>query len=159
MALNVGDTAPDFEAHADNGSTLKLSEILKEKEVVLYFYPKDETPGCTAEACSFRDHWDDIKGLGAEVIGVSSDSTEAHKKFKEHHKLQFTLVSDQGKEIRLKYGVKGSILPPRTTFVISKDGRIVHVYNSQMNAKHHVEEAISALKKHRNGASSTAAQQ
>lgn len=147
MALNVGDSAPDFEAQSDSGSTLRLSDVLREKEVVLYFYPKDETPGCTAEACSFRDQWDDIRELGAEVIGVSSDSTETHKKFKEHHRLQFTLVSDQDKVIRRLYDVKGSILPPRTTFVISKDGKIVHVYNSQMNAKHHVEEALSALKK------------
>lgn len=147
MALNIGDSAPDFEAQTDNGDKLKLSEVLKEKEVILYFYPKDETPGCTAEACTFRDNWDSIRELGAEVIGVSSDTTESHRKFKENHKLQFTLVSDQGKEIRRLYDVKGSILPPRTTFVISRDGKIVHVYNSQMNAKHHVDEALSALKK------------
>ncbi len=159
MALNIGDTAPDFEASTDSGASIKLSELLKEKEVVLYFYPKDETPGCTAEACSFRDHWDDIKELGAEVIGVSSDSTDSHKKFKDHHKLQFTLVSDPEKEIRRKYDVKGSILPPRTTFVISRSGKIAHVYNSQMNAKHHVDEAISALKKIREDAERQASQQ
>ncbi len=147
MALNIGDEAPDFEALTDSGNKLRLSEILKGNEVVLYFYPKDETPGCTAEACSFRDSWDDLKDLGATVVGVSSDSTDSHRKFKEHHKLQFTLVSDQGKEIRRLYDVKGSILPPRTTFVISRNGKIAHVYNSQMNAKHHVEEAITALKK------------
>ncbi len=159
MALNAGDTAPDFEAQTDSGSKLRLSNILREKEVVLYFYPKDETPGCTAEACSFRDHWDDIKELGAEVIGISSDSSESHKKFKEHHQLQFTLVSDGDKEIRRKYDVKGSILPPRTTFVISRDGKIAHVYNSQMNAKHHVEEALNALKKLRIVGGKQAAQQ
>lgn len=159
MALNIGDNAPDFEAHTDSGASLKLSEVLKKGEVVLYFYPKDETPGCTAEACSFRDQWEDIRELGAEVIGVSSDSAEAHKKFKENHKLQFTLVSDQGKEIRKLYDVKGSILPPRTTFVISREGKIVHVYNSQMNAKHHVDEAIAALKRIRSGEGKQAAQQ
>lgn len=156
--MNVGETAPDFEAHTDSGANLRLSDILREKEVVLYFYPKDETPGCTAEACSFRDHWEDIKALGAEVIGVSSDSSEAHRKFKEHHKLQFTLVSDDGKEIRRKYDVKGSILPPRTTFIISKEGKVVHVYNSQMNAKHHVEEALTALKKLKDSGNQPAAQ-
>ena len=159
MALNIGDRAPDFEAHTDSGAKIRLSEILMNREVVLYFYPKDETPGCTAEACSFRDHWDDIKELGAEVIGVSSDSEDSHKKFKDHHKLQFTLVSDPNKEIRRMYDVKGSILPPRTTFVISKDGKIIHVYNSQMNAKHHVDEAIYALKKMHEGTDKPASQQ
>lgn len=151
MALKVGEIAPDFEAPTDRNVTVKLSEILKEKEVVLYFYPKDETPGCTAEACSFRDSWETIKDMGAEVIGVSSDTPEAHRKFRDHHDLQFTLVSDVGKSIREKYGVKGSILPPRTTFVISRDGRIAHVFNSQMAPRRHVEEAISALKALKDG--------
>ncbi len=147
MVLKVGEKAPDFEAVSDDGSIVKLSNILKEKEVVLYFYPKDETPGCVAEACSFRDEWESIKEMNAEVLGVSSDSTESHKKFKAHHNLQFTLLSDPKKEIRSKYDVKGSIMPPRTTFVISKDGTISHVFNSQINAKRHVKEAIEALKK------------
>lgn len=147
MALQVGDKAPDFEAITDEQKTVRLSEILKEKEVILYFYPKDETPGCTAEACSFRDGWEEIRDMGAEILGVSSDSVESHKKFKEHHNLQFTLLSDPNKELRIKYDVKGSILPPRTTFVISKEGIIVHVFNSQLNAKTHVTEAINALKK------------
>lgn len=147
MVLNIGDVAPDFEAESDNGSVVKLSDVLKEKEVILYFYPKDETPGCVAEACSFRDEWESIKEMGAEVLGVSSDSTESHKKFKEHHNLQFTLLSDPRKEIRVKYDVRGSIIPPRTTFVISKDGKIAHVFNSQINARKHVVEALGALKK------------
>lgn len=147
MALKVGDKAPDFEAKTDGDQTIRLSDLLMEKEVVLYFYPKDETPGCTAEACSFRDEWKTIKDMGAEVLGVSSDSAESHRKFKERHNLQFTLLSDQDKTLRESYGVKGSILPPRTTFVISKDGTIIHVYNSQMNARRHVEEAIMALRK------------
>lgn len=147
MALKVGEEAPDFEAVSDDGSVVKLSDILKEKEVVLYFYPKDETPGCTAEACSFRDEWGGIKELNAEVFGVSSDRTESHRKFKDHHNLQFTLLSDPKKEIRAKYDVKGSIIPPRTTFVISRDGTIAHVFNSQINAKRHVKEAIEALQK------------
>lgn len=147
MVLKAGEKAPDFEAVSDDGSVVKLSEVLKEREVILYFYPKDETPGCTAEACSFRDEWESIREMNAEVLGVSSDSTESHKKFKEHHNLQFTLLSDPKKEIRVKYDVKGSIMPPRTTFVISKDGTIAHVFNSQINAKRHVKEAIGALQK------------
>lgn len=147
MALNVGDKAPDFEAITDEDKKVRLSEILKEKEVILYFYPKDETPGCVAEACSFRDEWDAIKGMGAEVFGVSSDSSESHRKFKNHHGLQFTLLSDPRKELRVKYDVKGTLLPPRTTFVISRDGTIVHVYNSQVNAKAHAKEALGALER------------
>ncbi len=147
MALKVGDKAPDFEATTDEQKTIRLSDVLKEKEVILYFYPKDETPGCKAEACSFRDEWEGIRDMGAEILGVSSDSVESHQKFKEHHKLQFTLLSDPDRELRVKYDVKGSILPPRTTFVISKEGNIVHVFNSQLNARAHVTEAISALKK------------
>lgn len=147
MVLKSGEKAPDFEAVSDDGRKIKLSEILKKKEVILYFYPKDETPGCTAEACSFRDDWDLFNEMGAEVLGVSSDSVQSHKKFKEHHDLQFTLLSDPDKEIRIKYGVKGSILPPRTTFIISRDGTIFHVFNSQINAKMHVKEAMDALKR------------
>lgn len=147
MALKIGDKAPDFDAISDAGSTVTLSKTLKNGPVVLYFYPKDETPGCTAEACSFRDKWSDIKELGATVFGVSSDSVESHVKFKENRSLPFTLLSDPGKTIRKLYGATGTIIPPRVTFVIDSGGTIVHVYNSQMNARNHSTEAISALKK------------
>jgi peroxiredoxin Q/BCP len=144
--LKVGDKAPDFSALADNGEKISLSEKLKDGSVVLYFYPKDETPGCTAEACSFRDNWDEIRKLGATVIGVSSDSVESHKKFKNNRKLQFTLVSDESKEIRKLYGATGTLIPPRVTFVIGGDGIIREVYNSQLNATKHVEIALNSLK-------------
>lgn len=147
MALKAGEKAPDFEALTDTNEKLRLSEILKEKEVILYFYPKDETPGCTAEACSFRDEWENIRDMGAEVIGVSSDSPDSHTKFRQKHNLQFTLVSDSDRSIRDMYDVRGTLLPPRTTFVISRDGIIVHVYNSQMAPKRHVQEAMDALKR------------
>jgi peroxiredoxin Q/BCP len=117
------------------------------KNVVLYFYPKDETPGCTAEACSFRDNWEEVKKYDAVVVGVSSDSVESHKQFKMRHSLPFTLVSDPDKNIRKLYDVKGSLMPPRVTFVIDKEGVIRHVYDSQLNATAHVKEALSALKK------------
>ena len=145
MALKVGEKAPDFTAMSDSGSSVTLSGALKNGPVVLYFYPKDETPGCTAEACTFRDRWDDIKGLGAAVYGVSSDSLESHKKFKEKRNLPFTLLSDPDKAIRKLYGATGAILPPRITFVIDECGIIRHVYNSQMNARSHAVEAINAL--------------
>jgi peroxiredoxin Q/BCP len=146
MTLKVGDKAPDFNALADNGEKISLSEKLKDGPVVLYFYPKDETPGCTAEACSFRDNWDEIRKLGATVIGVSSDSVESHREFKNNRKLQFTLLSDESKEIRKLYGATGTLIPPRITFVIGRDGIIREVYNSQLNATKHVEVALNSLK-------------
>ncbi|MCL4333775.1 MAG: peroxiredoxin [Candidatus Thermoplasmatota archaeon] len=151
MPLKVGDRAPDFSGVTDSGENIKLSEKLKDGPVVLYFYPKDETPGCTAEACSFRDNWENIKKLGATVIGVSSDSVESHKKFKENRNLPFTLIADEKKEIRKAYGATGALIPPRITFVIDRDGIIREVYNSQLNATSHVEVAIKSLSSIRPG--------
>lgn len=144
--LKVGDTAPDFEGLTDENKKVTLKDLISGNNLVLYFYPKDETPGCTAEACSFRDEWDDLVKLETKVVGVSSDSVESHKKFKENRKLPFTLVSDPDKKIRKLYDATGMLLPPRITYVISKEGKIVHAYNSQMNAKNHVNEAKEALK-------------
>ena len=146
MSLKVGDRAPDFNGFTDAGEKISLSAKLKDGPVVLYFYPKDETPGCVAEACSFRDRWEDIRKLGGTVIGVSSDSTESHKNFKSKRSLQFTLVSDENKEIRKAYGATGSLIPPRITFVIDKDGTIKEVYSSQLNATNHVDVALKTLK-------------
>ncbi len=146
MTLKVGEKAPDFTALTDNNERITLSAKLKEGPVVLYFYPKDETPGCIAEACSFRDRWEDFRKLDATVLGVSSDSTESHKNFKSHRNLQFTLVSDETKEIRKAYGAIGTLIPPRITFVIDRDGIIREVYNSQLNASNHVEVALKTLK-------------
>lgn len=146
MSLTVGSKAPDFEGRTDDGQVLRLYDTLKNGPVVLYFYPKDETPGCTKEACTFRDNWGEIKDLGASVLGVSSDTVESHKSFKEHRKLQFTLVSDTGGKIRSMYDAKGALLPDRVTYVIDPDGTIKHVYKSQLNASRHASEAINALK-------------
>jgi peroxiredoxin Q/BCP len=145
MTLSVGEDAPDFEAIDDEGNRIKFSDYSKGK-VVLYFYPKDETPGCTAEACAFRDEWDEFKKLDCTIIGVSSDSVESHKKFKEHRKLPFKLVSDPDQKIRSMYGAKGFLIPPRISFVIV-NGKVIHTYNSQMNATNHVKEARRVLEK------------
>ena len=144
MVLPVGSEAPDFEGIADDGNRIRLSEFTSKGPVVMYFYPKDETPGCTAEACAFRDEWDDFKKVGATVIGVSSDSVESHRKFKQHRNLPFILVSDEGQKIRSLYGAKGLLIPPRISFVII-GGKIAHVYNSQMTATNHVKEAKRVL--------------
>lgn len=143
--LKVGDTAPLFESVADSGEKFSLADLIGKSNVVLYFYPKDFTAGCTKEACTFRDNWNKVNSLGATVIGISSDSPDTHSKFKKEHSLQFTLVSDQDKRIRKLYGVESRFIPPRTTFVIDRHGKIRSVFNSQVNVTKHVEESLRAL--------------
>jgi peroxiredoxin Q/BCP len=144
--LNPGDSAPDFEGKDDSGKTVTLYSLLKDKPVILYFYPKDETPGCTTEACSFRDNWDEFSKRGVNVIGVSSDTVESHRKFKEHRKLPFTLISDEGGKIRKMYQATGLLIPPRISYVIGPDRKIVFAHNSQMNPTSHVNLAIGKIK-------------
>ncbi|TRM85346.1 peroxiredoxin, partial [Sulfolobus sp. F3] len=139
--------APMFEAIADSGERVLLADFIGKYNIVLYFYPKDDTPGCTREACAFRDNWDLLKEYDVAVIGVSSDDVNSHKQFKEKYKLPFILVSDPDKKIRELYGAKGFILPSRVTFVIDKKGIIRHIYNSQFNPANHVNEALKVLKK------------
>ena len=114
----------------------------------LYFYPKDETPGCTAEACSFRDSYEVFREAGAEVVGVSSDSTSSHDRFATRHRLPFTLLSDEGGRVRKRYGVRPTlgILPGRVTYVIDGSGVVRHVFSSQTGVQRHVQEALDALK-------------
>lgn len=144
--LKVGDKAPIFDAVSDNGERISLADFIGKHNIVLYFYPKDDTPGCTREACSFRDNWNILKDYDVVVIGVSSDDINSHKKFKEKYNLPFILVSDPDKKIRELYDAKGFILPSRITFVIDKNGIIRHIYNSQFNPANHVNEALKALK-------------
>ena len=144
--LKVGDKAPIFDAVADNGERISLADFIGKHNIVLYFYPKDDTPGCTREACSFRDNWNILKDYDVVVIGVSSDDINSHKKFKEKYNLPFILVSDPDKKIRELYDAKGFILPSRITFVIDKNEIIRRIYNSQFNPANHVNEALKALK-------------
>jgi peroxiredoxin Q/BCP len=146
-AVAAGQPAPDFELPDAEGKRIRLADFKGKKAVVLYFYPKDDTPGCTAEACSFRDSYEDFQDAGAEVIGVSSDSTASHEKFAKRHKLPFTLLSDAKGEVRRKYGVPTTLglLPGRVTFVIDRKGIVRHVFNSQLQATRHVQEALEAL--------------
>ena len=146
MTLGVGDRAPEISALADDGSRIALKDLIGKGPVVLYFYPKDETMGCTAEACAFRDSWDEVLAAGAVVIGVSSDSVESHASFRKHHGLPFKLVSDSDKRIRDAYGVRGRLLQPRVTFVIDDAGVIRHVFASQLAPTRHVDEALSAIR-------------
>ncbi|MFN8544683.1 MAG: peroxiredoxin [Candidatus Binatia bacterium] len=146
-AVGVGDTAPDFALPDRTGKTIRLADY-RGRPVVLYFYPKDDTPGCTKEACSFRDQYQDFVDVGAEVIGVSSDSEASHEKFTEKFTLPFVLLSDRGGAVRKRYGVPATLglLPGRVTFVIDRKGVVRHVFNSQLRATRHVSEALGALR-------------
>lgn len=143
----VGKPAPDFTAVAQDNTTVHLS-ALKGKPVVLYFYPKDETPGCTAEASSFRDSWQAIAATGAVVVGVSADSLESHKGFASHHKLPFQLVSDPDGSIGRAFGVPFSSVHRRQTFVIGPDGVVRNVYRT-VDVKTHAEQVLADLGKNR----------
>ena len=128
--LAVGKPAPEFSVTAHDGVKLTLSE-LKGKPVVVYFYPKDETPGCTKEACAFRDAFDALDKQGVILIGVSSDSDESHKKFAENHKLPFHLVSDPNGDLAKKFGVGSTFgFTQRQSFVIGADGNVKKIYRS-----------------------------
>jgi peroxiredoxin Q/BCP len=147
--MNSGDRAPEFELHANDGRTVRLADYRGKKAVVLYFYPKDETPVCTAEACAFRDEYEDFSAAGAEVIGVSDDPVDSHEKFAAHHKLPFVLASDPGGTLREKMGVKKTLglLPGRVTFVIDKDGVIRDRFSSMLRFKAHVHNALALIKR------------
>ena len=144
--LKVGDTAPDFSLLDERGLPVSLKDYLGKKVVVLYFYPKDFTSGCTAEASSFRDDYKPIQDKGAVVIGVSLDSVESHLKFSEKYMLPFTILSDHKKEVAKAYGVLGvgGFLAKRVTFIINKDGKITHVF-TKVDVKQHSEEVLKAL--------------
>ena len=147
MTVKVVDKAPEFTLPSQMGDNVSLSEFLGKKNVVLYFYPKDETTGCTKEACTFRDNYEELTKLDAEVIGVSGQSVESHISFASHYGLPFILLSDEGNKIRELYGVPSSmgIIPGRVTYIIDKKGMVRHIFNSQTQAQKHVEEAKKTL--------------
>jgi thioredoxin-dependent peroxiredoxin len=146
--IQVGDKAPDFTLPAQDGGQVKLSDRLGQRAVVLYFYPKDETSGCTAEACAFRDSYEVFTDAGAEVIGISSDSVDKHAAFADHHQLPFTLVSDDKGKIRKAYGVPSAlgVIPGRVTYVIDRTGTVRYVFSSMTNIGRHVNDALDMVK-------------
>ncbi len=148
MNLKVGDTAPSFSLLNQNGEKITLEQLIKDSILVLYFYPKDETKGCTAQACKFRDDYEIFRENGASVVGISSDSVEAHQKFIKNHNLPFMLLADVDGKVRKKYNVPKTLglIPGRVTYIIDKQGKIIHIFNSQFNPQKHVLEAISVIK-------------
>jgi len=147
--LAVGDRAPDMALPDQHGNTRQLSELWDKGPVVLYFYPKDETAGCTAQACSFRDAYETFKDAGAEVVGVSRDGVASHASFASHHRLPFVLLADAGGALRDRFGVKKTLgfLDGRVTFVIDRSGVVQHVFDSQLRATAHVDEALETVKR------------
>lgn len=147
MELKVGDRIPNFVAKDMDGNDFDSQDFVGKKPLVIYFYPKDNTPGCTAQACSFRDQYEDFKDLGAEVIGISSDSVDSHQKFAEQHKLPFILLSDSDKKIRKLFGVPSNmfgLLPGRVTYVTDRNGEIKMIFDSMMATKH-IPKALEAI--------------
>jgi len=145
--LRPGTPAPDFTATLDDGSTFRLADERGKRHVVLYFYPKDFTPGCTAQACSFRDNYDAIRARGAVVIGVSADDTASHARFRERHALPFPLIADPERRLHELYDVKGWLpfLPPRVTYVIDREGIIRAALRHDLRVSAHVPEVLAAL--------------
>jgi thioredoxin-dependent peroxiredoxin len=146
--VEPGRKAPAFALPDQDGQTRRLRDYAG-RPLILYFYPKDDTPGCTKEACSFRDQYEAFKEAGAEVIGVSSDSEASHGKFAQKHRLPFVLVADKGGQLRKRYGVPSTLglLPGRVTYVIDRGGVVRHVFNSQLQATRHVDEALAVLQR------------
>lgn len=147
-ALKVGDKLPLFGAKDQNGNDFTINSVLGEKVLVIYFYPKDDTPGCTKQACFLRDQYEEFKSIGAEVIGISGDSVPAHRKFASKYDLPFILLSDSDKSLRRLFGVKTNLLgllPGRVTYIVDKNGYIQMVFDD-MNATNHLEKTVEKVK-------------
>jgi len=146
--IAVGDKAPDFTLPSNTGETVTLSQFFGKKNVVLFFYPKDESRGCTKEACAFRDSYEVFKDLGAEVLGINVGDLESHQKFVNKYMLPFRLLVDEDNRVRELYGVPSTlgIVSGRVTYVIDKKGIVRHIFSSQFQPEKHIEEAISVLR-------------
>lgn len=147
--LEVGDTIPIFTLKDQDNNDFDIDKYRGVKSMIIYFYPKDDTPGCIKEACSFRDEFEVFTDLNVEVIGISADNVASHKKFAEKYRLPFILLADTKNKVRKLFGVPSSLmglLPGRVTYVINKNGIIAHIFNSQFGAEKHITESLSILK-------------
>jgi peroxiredoxin Q/BCP len=148
MSVIIGDQAPVFILQDQDGNTFSLKDFIGKTNILLYFYPKDETPGCITEACGFRDSITDFEGYNCKIVGISKDSVHSHAKFAWHYKLPFTLLSDKKNAVRKLYGVESSILgllPGRKSYLIDKLGTVTHIFDYQFKAKQHVIDTLKAL--------------
>jgi thioredoxin-dependent peroxiredoxin len=145
----VGDMAPDFALPRANGDMVSLSDFRGRSEVILFFYPKDNSPLCSAEACSFRDSYEMFRDAGAEVIGISADSSQSHQQFAARFQLPFVLLSDREGAVRGRYGIAKTlgVFPGRITYLIDRQGVIRHIFSSQFLPTKHAPEALAVLKR------------
>jgi len=146
--VDLGSVAPDFALPSQSGDLVHLKDFFGRRPVVLFFYPKDDTPGCTQEVCAFRDGYEEFGRLDAKVVGVSSDSVSSHKNFADNHDLPFTLLSDAEGKVRRLYGVPSTfgLFTGRVTYIIDREGVVRHVFSSQLAASRHVREALGTLR-------------
>lgn len=149
MSLQIGDALPSFSMVADDGRTLTSDDLVGGGPFVVYFYPFDNTPGCTAEACTFRDNFEAFTDAGANVYGVSADSTKKHVGFKEKHRLPFTLLTDPGRKVAKAFGVKKrlGLIPGRETFVFDGEGKLQHRFKSDTDMVKHVTESLEVIQR------------
>ena len=147
-AIKVGDRVPNFSLPSQTGTTVNVSNLIGKKSLVIYFYPKDDTPGCTAESCAFRDSYEVFTDAGAEVIGISADSPQSHQQFAQKYNLPFTLLSDSDNRVRKLFGVPATlfVLPGRVTYIIDKEGIVRHIFDSMLDFKAHVTESLNTIK-------------
>jgi thioredoxin-dependent peroxiredoxin len=144
----VGDKIPDFQLKNENNEMINIADY-KGQPIVIFFYPKDDSPGCTVEACSFRDNFQDFTDAGVTVFGISADSPKSHEAFKAKHRLPFSLLSDEGNQLRKMFDVPKDLfglMPGRVTYIIDKEGVIQHIFKSQMRVDKHVTEALEVIK-------------
>ena len=146
--LRVGDRLPEFSLPDQYGDTFDLITLLGKKKLVIFFYPKDESPGCTRQVCYFGDHLEEFRNAGAEIIGISGQSVESHRSFAARHELSYRVLSDEGDKVRKLFGVPADLfglLPGRVTYVTDTSGKIVYIFNSQLKVEKHVDEALKII--------------
>jgi len=146
--IEIGDQVPHFKLMNQNGNWIDIKSYIG-NPIIIYFYPKDDTPGCTREACAFRDEYSQFAEANVHVFGISDDTVSSHKKFKLKYNLPFDLLSDENNALRKSFGVPADLfglMPGRVTYVIDKQGIVVHIFNNQLNSKKHIEESIRIIK-------------
>ena len=149
QTIQIGDHCPIFSLPDSLGKDIHVNDYLGQKILVLFFYPKDDTPGCTKEACAFRDAYAEFVDLGCEVFGISSDAAATHQNFQQKYQLPYPLLSDSQKKVRQQFGVPGNLfglIPGRVTYVIGLDSKVAGIFNSQTNPVGHITEALKVAK-------------